>query len=191
MNLRNAQFIKGITGTSDIINDTKYQIAFIGRSNVGKSSLINSLVGNKNLARSSSTPGRTQQINFFLIDQKVYFVDLPGYGYAKTSEKQREKIRKMIIWYLTYGEINHKKVVLIIDAKVGLSGFDLEMVGILKKEDTNFMIILNKSDKLKQGELVAALRETKDKVNNEGIKIITYSSKNQKNKREVINEIFS
>lgn len=191
MNLRNAQFIRGIIGTSDIINDTKGQIAFIGRSNVGKSSLINSLVGNKNLARSSSTPGRTQQINFFLIDQKVYFVDLPGYGYAKTSEKQREKIRKMIIWYLTYGEINHKKVVLIIDAKVGLSGFDLEMVGILKKEDTNFMIILNKSDKLKQGELVVALRETKDKVNNEGIKIITYSSKNQKNKREVINEIFS
>lgn len=191
MNIRNAQFVRGIVGTNDIINDVKAQIAFVGRSNVGKSSLINSLVDNKNLARSSSTPGRTQQINFFLIDQKVYFVDLPGYGYAKTSEKQREKIRKMIIWYLTYSEIKHKKVVLIVDAKAGMRDFDLEMAELLKAEEMDFMVILNKIDKLKQGEIVKAVRETKGKINDERIKVITYSSKNQINKNEIIAELFN
>lgn len=186
MNIRNAQFIRGIIGTNDIINDTKVQIAFVGRSNVGKSSLINSLVGNKNLARSSSTPGRTQQINFFLIDEKVYFVDLPGYGYAKTSVKQRDKIRKMIIWYLTYSEIKHKKVVLITDAKIGLREFDLEMVDMLKSEGIDFFVVLNKVDKLKQGEVVKILRETRNKINDDRIKIITFSSETQKNKNEII-----
>lgn len=191
MNLQNAQFVRGIVGTNDIINDTKVQIAFVGRSNVGKSSLINSLVGNKNLARSSSTPGRTQQINFFLIDNKLYFVDLPGYGYAKTSEKQKEKIRKMIIWYLTYSGIEHKKVVLVVDAKAGMQEFDLEMMDLLKSEEIDFMVILNKIDKLKQGEVVKVKRETKDKVSNDEIKVITYSSKNQTNKNEIILELLN
>ena len=191
MNIRNAEFVKGIVGTNDIINDTKSQIAFIGGSNVGKSSLINSLVGNKNLARSSSTPGRTQQINFFIIDQKVYFVDLPGYGYAKTSEKQREKIRKMIIWYLTYSEIKHKKVVLIVDSKAGLKEFDLDMIEILKTERVNFFIVLNKIDKLKQGDVVRVVRETREKINDDRIKVITYSSKTQANKNEIIANLFN
>lgn len=191
MNIRNAQFIRGIVGTNDIINDTKAQIAFVGRSNVGKSTLLNSLVGNKNLARSSSTPGRTQEINFFLIDQKVYVVDLPGYGYAKTPEKQREKIRKMIIWYLTYSEIKHKKVVLIIDAKAGMREFDLEMMDLLKEEGIDFIVILNKIDKLKQGEIVKTIRETKEKISDERIKVITYSSKSQVNKNEIIAELFN
>lgn len=191
MNIRNAQFIRGIVGTNDIINDTKVQIAFVGRSNVGKSSLINSLVGNKSLARSSSTPGRTQQINFFLIDQKVYFVDLPGYGYAKTSEKQREKIRKMILWYLTYSEIKHKKIVLVVDAKAGMRDFDLEMVEILKEEQMSFMIILNKIDKLKQGEAIRVARETKEIIGDSRIEVITYSSKNQANKNEIISTLFN
>lgn len=190
MNIRNAQFVRGIVGTNNIINDTKAQIAFVGRSNVGKSSLLNSLVGNKSLARSSSTPGRTQEINFFLIDNKVYFVDLPGYGYAKTPGKQREKIRKMIIWYLTYSEIKHKKVVLIVDAKAGMREFDVEMADLLKAEEMDFLVILNKIDKLKQGEVVKAVRETKEKISDQRIKVITYSSKTQTNKNEIIAALF-
>ncbi|EKE21903.1 MAG: ribosome biogenesis GTP-binding protein YsxC [uncultured bacterium] len=191
MNIRNAQFVRGIVGTNDIINDTKAQIAFVGRSNVGKSTLLNSLVGNKSLARSSSTPGRTQQINFFIIDQKVYFVDLPGYGYAKTPGKQREKIRKMIIWYLTYSEIKHKKIVLIVDAKAGIQDFDLEMMDLLKEERIDFIVILNKIDKLKQGEVVKAIRETEGKISDDRIKIITYSSKSQINRDKIIGELFN
>lgn len=189
MNLRNAQFIKGITGTNDIINDTKYQIAFVGRSNVGKSSLINSLTDNKNLARSSSTPGRTRQINFFLIDQKLYFVDLPGYGYAKASEKQRGKIRGMIVWYLTYGEVKLKKAVLIVDAKVGLNKFDLEMIDLFRNEKINFLVVLNKADKLKQGELFKLKKEVEIMLKEDGVKVIPYSSKNPKNKNELSREI--
>jgi GTP-binding protein len=189
MNIRNTEFVRGIIGTNDIINDTKKQVAFVGRSNVGKSSLLNSLVGNKNLARSSSTPGRTKQINFFLVDRKIYFVDLPGYGFAKTSMQKREKIRKMIIWYLTYSEIKHKKVVLIVDAKVGLKKFDLEMVDLLKKEEISFLLILNKIDKLKQGEIIQLLKETRGKIGDEKIKIITYSSKNKTNKDKIIGEL--
>ncbi|HFC36125.1 MAG TPA: ribosome biogenesis GTP-binding protein YsxC, partial [Candidatus Moranbacteria bacterium] len=120
MQIKTAKFVKGIIGTDEILRDGKQQIAFVGRSNVGKSSVINSLVGIKKLAKSSATPGRTQEINFFLINDKVYFVDLPGYGFAKISKKQREKIRKMIIWYLSYAETKPCKVVLIIDAKVGI-----------------------------------------------------------------------
>ncbi|MEF3691818.1 MAG: ribosome biogenesis GTP-binding protein YihA/YsxC [Candidatus Moraniibacteriota bacterium] len=191
MNLRNSQFVRGITGTADIINDIKGQIAFIGRSNVGKSSLINSLTDNKNLARSSSTPGRTQQINFFLIDNKVYFVDLPGYGYAKTSEKQREKIRGMIIWYLTYGEATIKKAVLVTDAKVGLKEFDLEMIDLLKNEQIDFLVVLNKADKLKQGELLRLKKEVETALKGDTVKVIPYSSKNPKNKNKLIGEIFS
>ncbi len=191
MNLQNTQFIRGIVGTNDIINDTKAQIAFVGRSNVGKSTLLNSLVGNKNLARSSSTPGRTQEINFFLIDNKVYVVDLPGYGYAKTPGKQREKIRKMIIWYLTYSDIKHKKVVLILDAKAGMREFDVEMMDLLKSEEINFIVVLNKIDKLKQGEVVKAIRETEEKISDNRIRVITYSSKTQINRNEIIAELFN
>lgn len=186
MNIRNAQFVRGIVGTNDIINDTKEQIAFVGRSNVGKSSLINSLVGNKSLARSSGTPGRTQQINFFLIDQKLYFVDLPGYGYAKTSEKQRDKIRRLIIWYLGHSEVKHKKVVLILDAKAGLKEFDEEMIDLLKKEDINFFVILNKIDKLKQGEIIKTLRAIREKISDDRVKVITFSSKTLIHKGEII-----
>lgn len=191
MNIRSAQFVRGITGTNNIINDTKGQIAFVGRSNVGKSSLLNSLVGNKNLARSSSTPGRTQQINFFLIDQKVYFVDLPGYGYAKTSDKKQDKIRKMIIWYLTYSGIQHKKVVLIIDAKVGIKEFDMEMMELLKEEEISFVVILNKIDKLKQGELVKVIKEAQEKISDEKVPILTYSSKKTVNKEKVLDSLLN
>lgn len=191
MNLRNAQFVRGITGTNNIINDAKSQIAFVGRSNVGKSSLLNSLVDNKSLARSSSTPGRTQQINFFLIDQKVYFVDLPGYGYAKTSDKKQDKIRKMIIWYLTFSEIKHKKVVLIVDAKVGMKDFDIEMMELLKEREVSFVVILNKIDKLKQGEVVKVIRETQEKISDERVPLLIYSSKKPTNKEKVISSLFN
>jgi len=149
-----AKFIKGIVGTNEILQDGLEQIAFIGRSNVGKSTLINSLIGNKGLVKTSGQPGKTQQINFFLINEgskdEKYFVDLPGYGYAKLSQKQREKMRKMILWYFISGEADIKKVVLIIDAKSGLKEFDIEMINVLREYNHNFVIVANKVDKLNQ-----------------------------------------
>ena len=96
--IKTAEFVKGVVGTDPILKEKIPQIAFVGRSNVGKSSVINALTGKKGLAISSSTPGRTLQLNFFLINEKAYFVDLPGYGYARASLKQAEKMRKMIMW---------------------------------------------------------------------------------------------
>lgn len=143
------EFIKGIIGTDSIIEDNKPQIVFIGRSNVGKSSVVNMLVGEK-IARSSSTPGKTREINFFLVSKKRYFVDLPGYGYAKISEKAREKLRKHIVWYLFESKAPIERVVLIIDAQVGLKPFDEEILEELLEVGTEVTIVANKSDKLTQ-----------------------------------------
>ena len=97
MDIKSAEFVKGIMGTDKILEDNKPQIVFVGRSNVGKSSIINLLANRKNLVKSSSKPGKTKQINFFLINKKVFFVDLPGYGFMKMDLKKKEKIRKLII----------------------------------------------------------------------------------------------
>ena len=125
----------------------------MGRSNVGKSSLINVLTKEKNLAREGDKPGKTKEINFYLINNKSYLVDLPGYGYARASSKEREKLRNLIIWYLTESGARLSQVALIIDAVAGLTEFDAGMLAILKKENLAFTIVVNKIDKLTQKEL--------------------------------------
>lgn len=163
MNIKNAEFIKGIRGTDPIATDGKDQFLFIGRSNVGKSSVINSLLNRKNLVRSSSTPGQTREINFFLVNGETYFVDFPGYGYAKTSMKDRDKLRKLILWYLERSGAKPRKAVLILDAQVGAKEFDVEMMGILREHGHNAVVVANKFDKLTQSEQykqVKSIRET-------------------------------
>ena len=198
MNIKTAEFIKGITGTNEILLDDKPQIAFVGRSNVGKSSLINSLVGSKDLARSSSTPGRTQEINFFLIlvsrkrrNENFYFVDLPGYGFAKMSKKRREKMRNMIVWYLSYAESRPKKVILVVDAKVGVKDFDIEMINLLREENIDFFIVANKIDKVKKNMINKIVDQIKKKIDGNNISIINFSSKTLQNKDKIIEKIFN
>ena len=188
MVIKSAQFIKGIVGTDPILHDPQTQIAFVGRSNVGKSSMINSLVGMKNLVKSSSTPGRTKEINFFLIEEKVYFVDLPGYGYAKLSASHAEKMRKMIMWYLEKSEANLKKVVLIVDAQAGPKQFDLEMADLLVESGHDFVVVANKADKLNQKEAAKATKILEEKFSNH--KIFFYSAKTGKGKEKILEEIF-
>jgi len=183
-----AEFIKGVTGTSDILYDGKFQVAFIGRSNVGKSSLINSLLMKRNLARSSSNPGKTVRLDFFLINHKFYFVDLPGYGYSKVSAKRQNKLREMILWYFLYSGIKERMAVLIIDAKIGLTDLDREMIDILKKNNINFVIVANKIDKLRMGEKEKQLKKIQDEC---GLsKIIPYSSIAKEGRKELMKTIF-
>ena len=104
MEIQSAEFVRGIKGTDPILNSGLPQIAFVGRSNVGKSSTLNALLNRKDLVAVSKKPGKTTEINFFLVNEKIYFVDLPGYGYARAGSKKREKIKKLIVWYLTSGE---------------------------------------------------------------------------------------
>jgi GTP-binding protein len=126
------------------------QVAFIGRSNAGKSSVINTLANRRELARSSSKPGKTTEINFFLLNKSFYLADLPGYGYAKASHKEREKLQKLINWYLFDSGVEQKLVVLVMDANVGLTANDLEMFHALADHDKNIVIVANKTDKLNQ-----------------------------------------
>jgi len=191
MQITSAQFLRGITGTNEILEDPIPQVAFVGRSNVGKSSVLNSLLGKKDLVKTSSTPGKTKEINFFGVETsesgKNYFVDLPGYGFAKLPEKMRMKLKKLIIWYLTYSGVKPKKVVLIIDAKIGVSNFDEEMLDLLKENKHNIFIIANKADKLNQKELSKQAKAIKDKIGE--YEVSFYSAKTKKRREELLKKL--
>ncbi len=188
MKITSAEFIKGVIGTNDILYDKKFQVAFIGRSNVGKSSLINSLVMKKNLARSSSHPGKTIRLDFFLINKKFYFVDLPGYGYSKVSAKRYDKLRKMILWYFLYSEVKERMAIMIIDAKIGLTELDQEMIAILQENKINFVIVANKIDKLKMGDKQKQLKKIQEQAGS--LPIIPYSSITKEGRKELMKVVF-
>jgi len=164
MKITSATFARGVTDDRNMVKDNIVQIAFIGRSNVGKSSLLNALVGNKTLARSSSTPGRTQEANFFLINKKMYFVDLPGYGHAHGSFVKKDALWTLIEWYLTSPHLIQQKVVLIIDAKVGMTDDDIYMLGLLEENAKSIVIVANKIDKLTKNERNKSLAAIKEKA---------------------------
>ncbi|MFM2414421.1 MAG: hypothetical protein RI911_114 [Candidatus Parcubacteria bacterium] len=159
MHIHEATFVKGITGDDSILRDGKPHVAFVGRSNVGKSSLINALLGRRELVRTGKKPGKTTEINFFLINKLWYCVDLPGYGYAEGAAEKREQIRDMILWYLGEGRPEHTVVVLVIDVKVGLTAFDEEALAVLRNEGLTYYIVANKVDALNQKERVAQLKK--------------------------------
>jgi GTP-binding protein len=147
------------------------------------------LLGRKDLVRSSGVPGKTQQINYFLINDLFYFVDLPGYGFAKTGQKQREKIRRMILWYLSSGEVTPKKVVLIIDAKVGLAEFDREMIDLLRSQQYSFLVVLNKADKLNNSDRSRVLRDVSAEVGGEDV--FLFSARTGMGKDKLLSSLFS
>jgi GTP-binding protein len=187
MNIRSASFIKGVVGTDDIFEDGKPQVVFIGRSNVGKSSVINSLANQKNLARTSSFPGRTQQINIFLINKAFYLVDLPGYGFTKKSKEVQHKLQKMINWYLFNSDYAFKKVILVIDAKIGPTEDDLEMFNALQAENKDIIIVANKIDKLKKSDYRKQLQKIRNTFDIH--KVIPYSAVEKTGVGELIGEL--
>ena len=175
MYVRSATFVKGIRGTDVVLYDGIPQVAFIGRSNVGKSSVINALVNRTDLVKSSNTPGKTTELNFFLINKKVYFVDLPGYGFAKLSPEEKEKIGKMMNWYFTASQVKPACVVLIVDAKVGLTSTDKEMLALIRTHQHNYLIVVNKIDKLNKVELAKQLDSIKNESHESGV--VPFSAK--------------
>ncbi len=135
------------------------EVAFAGRSNVGKSSLINALVGQKYLARASNEPGRTREINFFLLDEKLRLVDLPGYGFARVSRTSKDKFQNLGRQYLR-GRPNLKRVYLLIDSRHGLKEPDTEALDALDTAAVSYQIILTKADKIKPAEVEAVVAKT-------------------------------
>ena len=188
MEITGAQFVRSIVGSHNLIVDDLPQISFVGRSNVGKSSVINKLVNQKKLVRSSSKPGKTQHINFFLINEDTYFVDLPGYGYARLGQKYREKLRRLILWYFISGEAPITKVVVIVDAKAGLRDFDREMIDVLREHNHPFIIVANKIDKLNQKNLHKSITAIKNELG-ENVDIFPFSAKTGKGKEKLLNNI--
>ncbi len=188
MEITTAQFIRSIVGSHNLIVDDIPQISFVGRSNVGKSSMINKLVNQKKLVKSSSTPGKTQQINFFLINDNTYFVDLPGYGYAKVGQKYREKLRRLILWYFISGEAPITKVVIIIDAKAGLRDFDREMIEIIKEHGHPFVVVANKIDKLNQKKLYKSITAITEELGDE-VEVFPFSATTGKGRDKLINNL--
>ena len=188
MKIKSADFVKGIVGDDDILTDGVPQVAFIGRSNVGKSSVINSLVNRRDLARSSSTAGRTREVNFFLINRAFYLVDLPGYGFAKMSLENRDTLRALIYWYLLYANVEHKKIVLIVDAKVGVTGYDTEVLRRLDEAGKDVVVVANKIDKVKRSARVVQLAAIQAAVG-AAHKVIPYSAVEKIGVGELVNEI--
>ena len=145
---RPAVFIMGAAQIDQLPDSSLPEVAFAGRSNVGKSSLINALVGRKDLARASGEPGRTREVNFFLLDERVQLVDLPGYGFAKAAKVTARKFQNLGRAYLR-GRPNLKRVYLLIDARHGLKPADLEAMQALDQAAVSYQIVLTKADKLK------------------------------------------
>ncbi|ADV05957.1 GTP-binding protein EngB [Staphylococcus pseudintermedius HKU10-03] len=161
------------------------EVALSGRSNVGKSTFINSMVGRKNMARTSQQPGKTQTLNFFNIDNQLIFVDVPGYGYAKVSKKQREAFGKMIETYITTREAL-KLVIQLVDLRHPPTEDDVLMYDFLKYYDIPTLIIATKEDKIPKGKVQKHIKIIKEKLELEsGDQIISYSSIEKKKQDQI------
>ena len=150
MKVRDARFVVSAVREVDLPRDGRQQIAFAGRSNVGKSSLINRLLGRKNLARTSSRPGRTRSVNFFLVDDSWYVVDLPGYGYARVSKSEREAWGRSVDRYFRSAP-GLVRVVLLVDGKVAGTPLDSEAYGYLQSLGLEPVVVVTKIDRVKRG----------------------------------------
>jgi GTP-binding protein len=176
-----ARFVLSAYGLEQAPKDRKPHIAFGGRSNVGKSTLINTILGQKRLAKTSSTPGRTQALNFFEIDDRYYFVDLPGYGFAKAPLVVKEAWGKLVDSYLSENA-DLTGVVSLWDARHDPSKQDLEFLGWLQERKLNFLIVLTKADKLKRSHQVQLMQKVTSKF---GVEPLLFSSVEGTGKREL------
>jgi GTP-binding protein len=191
MEIKEALFITSFAKASDIKLKHRMEFAFIGRSNVGKSSLINMLTGRKSLAKVSQTPGKTQLINFFEINQKWYLVDLPGYGYARLDHKKRDALALMINGYITTSE-RLTLLFVLIDCNVEPKAVDIEFINNLDSHDIPFMLVFTKADKGKPGGVAARIKAFMDALSHdwdEPPPYIITSAEHRTGRKEVLNII--
>ena len=158
-----ATFMMGAVKMDGMPAPTLPEVAFAGRSNVGKSSLINGLVGQNHLARASNSPGRTREVNFFVLAEQLRLVDLPGYGFARVSRSVADKFQDLGRAYLR-GRANLKRVYLLIDARHGLKSVDAEALDALDVAAVSYQIVLTKADKIKLPELEATIDKTMNAI---------------------------
>jgi GTP-binding protein len=186
--IKSASYVKSVFDFKTLSTDGLPEIAFAGRSNVGKSSALNRLVNVKGLAKTSSTPGKTRMINFFLINQELYFVDLPGYGYAKAPKSIQSRWGKLVEDYLKNRE-NLKGTVLLIDSRRGLLEQDLQMVEWLDFYGIRKLIVLTKKDKLSKSALAESVKNTGEVLSSESDSIVSFSAKTGEGKDKILSWI--
>lgn len=186
--LKNVQFVKSVFDKKNLINDDLPIIAIAGKSNVGKSSFINSVTNNKNTAKVGNTPGKTKCLNFFDVNKEFYLVDLPGYGYSTMSKAEKENINKLTNYFLETNK-NIRHIFLLIDIRHLPSKDDRAMYEWLLNSGVSFSLILNKADKLSQTkqkeqekEIVKALFAKED--------MIIFSSETKQNLEQILDKIY-
>ena len=159
----NADFLKGVVAMSGLPADDRIEVCFAGRSNVGKSSLINALTGRKGLARASNTPGRTQEINFFTLTESHYLVDLPGYGFANAPLAVVEKWQKLLKQYLQ-GRVSLRRAFVLIDSRHGVKDVDEEIMSLLDSAAVTFQVVMTKADKVKEKDREKIMAQVRSKL---------------------------
>jgi GTP-binding protein len=158
-----ASFVLGVVDVGGLPESSLTEIAFAGRSNVGKSSLLNALLGRRSLARVSNTPGRTRELNYFSVGDKLFIVDMPGYGYAKAPKSLVKGWTQLIHDYLR-GRPQLKRVMLLIDSRHGLKSSDREIMTMLDKAAVSYQAVLTKADKPKSGDLNQVIRDATEEL---------------------------
>ena len=191
MNLQKAEFVTSIADLSRLPKDGLPQIAFSGKSNVGKSSVINRILNRKNFARVGETPGKTVHINFFRIDEKAYFVDLPGYGYAKVPQAEKERWSRLMESYFSVPE-RIALGILIVDARHKPTQNDVTMAEYFKSAGRPFLVVANKLDKLKKSELEPNMAQIRAVLGlSDETVLIPYSAEKGTGRDELVSRILA
>ena len=191
VNLHNAQFVLSAVSPKDFLDDGLPQVAFAGRSNVGKSSAINRLLNRKNFARVGAVPGKTVHINYFRIDDAFYLVDLPGYGYAQVSKAERDRWGKLMEDYFARPELLTLGV-MIVDARHKPTADDRTMAQWFRDTGRPLVVAANKLDKLKKSEIIPNLQLIRDTLElGEGDPVIPFSAEKGTGREELLSAIFS
>ena len=185
INFNRVEFIRSAASPGDFLRDGRPQLAFAGRSNVGKSSVINRIVNRKNFARVGASPGKTSQINYFLLDERAYLVDLPGYGYAKVSKAERDRWGRLMEAYFASGLISWG--VMIVDARHKPTADDVTMAEWFYDTGCPLIVVANKLDKLKKSQIepnLAVIRETLSL--RDGDRLVAFSAEKGDGKEQLL-----
>ena len=190
MNFQNVEFVKSAASAADFPKTRLPEIAFAGKSNVGKSSVINRLLQRKNFARVGDKPGKTVHVNYFLLDKKCYLVDLPGYGFAKVSQQEKERWGKLMDTYFAAGRIDLG--VLIVDYRHPPTNNDITMASWFIQTGCPFVVVANKMDKLKKSELEPNLRTIREDLElPESCLIIPFSAEKGEGRDALVRQILT
>ena len=189
-NLNKVEFVRSAAAETQFIQSPMPRIAFAGKSNVGKSSVINRLLNRKNFARVGSEPGKTVHVNYFLIDSRAYFIDLPGYGFAKVSRAEKERWARLMESFFAGSDL-YDLGVMIVDARHKPTADDVTMADYFKRCGRDYVVVANKTDKLKKSELEKNMQQIRQTLGlEERIRLRPFSAESGQGREELLKEIF-